>query len=305
MSFTSKAGVVGAGVFGAYHAAKYAQMANVVFVGVYDPHPDRAQSVVDRFGGQVFSDLDQLIAATNLISVTTPASAHGRVGLQVIAAGNHVYIEKPLASTLQDADAIVSAAAQRGLVAACGFLERATFEAMGLNALPQAPIRMESVRNGVASPRNLDVSVVLDLMIHDIDLALTLAQSEPLTVEAEGRTRVHASFDEAKAEVMFISGLIATLAVNRVAPVRERTMKLTYPVGEIFVDFVANRIENSTPFALNHDFERTAGGADRLGASLAAFVSAVRQERPGPLASAADGARALELALAVEQAIVT
>lgn len=303
MSLFLRAGVVGAGVFGAFHAAKYAQMANVEFVGVYDPHPERAQSVVEKFGGQVFSNLEQLIAATDLISITTPATAHGRVSLQIIAAGTHVYIEKPLATTLQDAEAIVSGAAQRGLVAACGFLERATFAAIGLFALPQAPIRLEAVRNGVASPRNLDVSAVLDLMIHDIDLALTLARSDPLTVEAEGRSCGQVRFDEARAEVMFTSGLIATMEVSRVAKYRERTMKLTYPAGEIFVDFVANRIENTTPYVVDPDFARTAGGADRLGTSLAAFVSAVRKERPGPLASAVDGARALDLALAVELAI--
>ena len=159
------------------------------------------------------------------------------------------------------------------------------------------------MRRGPPSPRNLDVSVVLDLMIHDLDLALALTSAEALAVEAEGACIANATLDTVDAEVTFDDGFTAAVSASRAAQSRERTMRLVFPSGDLTIDFLAHTFENNTAFALNGDFEASAAGRDRLGASLAAFVAAVRGEGAAPLACAADGLRALDLALAVERAV--
>lgn len=299
MSEPLRAGVVGAGVFGDHHAAHYGAMPGVVLAGVFDPHPERAAALAARHGGRAFANLDDLLAEVDVVSIASPASAHAKGVLAALGAGRHVYVEKPLATDLADADAILGLAAGQGRVVACGFLERASFRDMGLFALRERPIRLEATRAGLASPRNLDVSVVLDLMIHDLDLALAITEAQPLAVEAEGAAVTNALLDEAEAEVTFDDGFTAVFRTSRIADARERTMRVTYPSGEITVDFLARAFTNTTGHALAPVFE----GADPLGASLAAFIAAVRGEAASPLANGLDGARALDLALAVEQAV--
>ena len=299
MSGQLRAGVVGAGVFGGYHAAKYAALDGVAFTGVYDPHPDRARALAGRHGAAPFDSLETLLAEVDVVSIASPASAHARATLAALKAGAHVYVEKPVATDLADVDAILGEASRRGRIVACGFLERATFRGMGLFSISERPLRLEATRLGPPSPRNLDVSVVIDLMIHDLDLALALTDAEALAVEAEGAAIANALLDEADAEVTFDDGFTAIFRASRIAQGRERAMRLVYPSGEIRVDFLAKTFANSTGHALSPAFD----DADPLGVSLDAFIAAVRGEGPAPLANALDGAKALDLALAVEQAV--
>jgi predicted dehydrogenase len=299
-----RAGVIGAGVFGGYHAAKYAALPGVTLAGVYDHHPVHAEALAQRCGGQVFASEAELIAAVDVVSIATPAVAHAASALAALAAGKPVYVEKPLATTPEDAARIAEMARRQGLVAACGFLERAGMAAMGLFDIPERPTRLEAVRHGPPNPRNLDVSVVLDLMIHDLDLALALAAAEPAMVEADGARVAHETLDRVDAEVEFDDGFVARFRASRVAEARERTMRIVYPSGEVRVDFITHAFANTTPFALDPDFETAPAARDKLGASLAAFLAAVRGEGAGPLASVHDGVRSLDLALAIEQAMV-
>ncbi len=293
-----RAGVVGAGVFGGYHAARYAERTDVELAAVLDPHPDRARTLADRLGARSCSDLAELLERVDVVSICAPAHAHATLALACLAAGKSVYVEKPLATSMADADAIIDLGRRRGLTVACGFLERAAFAAMHLFEVAETPIRLEAVRYGPASTRGLDVSVVIDLMIHDLDLALALAGAPVLAVEAEGACVDNDRFDRVETEIVFEDGFSAALAASRVAPARERTMRLVYPSGEIVIDFLTHTLRNTTPFRLDPAFEAT----DRLGASLGAFLAAVRGETVAPLADGADGARALDLALAVEHA---
>lgn len=302
MGITLKAGVVGAGVFGGYHARQYAQKPDAELVGVFDVDGERARAVAEPHGAEGFTDLAALIAACDVVSVCSPASFHAEQALAALKAGKPVYVEKPLAVDLRQADAIVAEAARRGLVCASGHLERAVFRDMGLLAIPERPLRLEAVRNGTRSPRSLDVSVVLDLMIHDLDLALTIAGAEPFAVEAEGGCDGNDLPDHVRAEVTFDSGFTAVFASSRVAEARERTMTVTYPSGQVSIDFVSRAFSNTTPFPLVEAFNDTPGGRDPLGASIGAFLAAIRGEGR-PLATAAEGAKALDLALAVEQAV--
>jgi predicted dehydrogenase len=298
-----RAGVIGAGVFGGYHAQKYAAMPGVVLAGVYDHHLVHAEALAARHGARPFADEAGLLEAVDIVSIASPAVAHAESAKAAIEAGKAVYVEKPIATTREAASAIVAGARARGVVAACGFLERAGFAAMGLFETPERPLLLEAARLSLASPRNLDVSVVLDLMIHDLDLALALAGEAATTVEAHGARVTNTFVDEASAEARFEGGFVCRFRASRVAAERERTMRIVYPSGEVVVDFLEHRFENTTPFALNPKFEETPAGRDRLGVSIAAFVAAVRDGVGAPLADASEGARALDLALNVEQAL--
>jgi predicted dehydrogenase len=294
-----RAGVVGAGVFGGYHAAKYAGRPDIVLTSILDPHPERARTLADRFDARRCADLSEMLDEVDVVSICAPAHAHAELALACLRAGKPVYVEKPIATTMADADAIVAEGHGRGLVVACGFLERAAFAAMRLFDAPETPLRLEAVRRGPSSPRGLDVSVVIDLMIHDLDLALCLARSPVLAVEADGACEANDLLDRVETEVVFDDGFTACLAASRVADARERTMRLEYPSGEIVIDFLNHTFRNTTPFVLDAAFEET----DRLGASIGAFLAAVGGEATAPLADASDGARALDLALAVELAV--
>jgi predicted dehydrogenase len=302
MAAILKAGVVGAGVFGGYHAAKYSERTDTILTAVLDPHPERARALAGRFGARACVDLTELLAEVDVVSIAAPAHTHAALALSCLEAHKPVYVEKPIATSLDDAEAIVSTARERGLVLACGFLERAAFHAMNLFEIPEAPLRLEAVRRGPASHRSLDVSVVIDLMIHDLDLALALTGAPVLAVEADGACVSNDLLDEVQAEVVFDDGFTCELSASRVADARERSMRLVYPSGEVVIDFLKHAFSNTTPFALDASFEETPAGRDRLGASLAAFLAAVRG-KASPLADGGDGARALDLALAVEQAV--
>lgn len=298
-----RGGVIGAGVFGSYHAAQYARLPGVNLSGVFDIHPDRAAKVAIPLGGRAFSDLEAFLDAVDVVTVASPASFHAEQGLAAIAAGKHVYVEKPIAVCVADADRLRVAGLRQGVVLACGHQERVVFQAMGLLDVPQRPLMLEALRHGPPSPRSQDVSAVLDLMVHDIDLVLALSGAEPAAAEGEGVRGPGGVWDQARAEVTFEGGFTAILDVSRRASERKRTMRIVYPSGEVEVDFVARTFRNSTPFALNEGFAETAAARDPLGASLEGFLRAVRGEAPRPVVTADEAIAALDLALAVEHAL--
>src|SRR5205085_11450745 len=184
-------------------------------------------------------------------TIATPADSHAELAARALAAGKAVYVEKPLATTATEADALVRRADERGLVLACGHQERVIFAAMGLLDLPEPPEWIEAVRRGTPSERNRDVSCVLDLMIHDLDLAAQLASGDPVMVTAEGH------YDEVRAEIAFEGGMVARFEASRVADERGRTMSLAFASGPVEVDFLAPSFRNGTSFALHAEFAST------------------------------------------------
>ncbi|HMO41891.1 MAG TPA: Gfo/Idh/MocA family oxidoreductase [Phenylobacterium sp.] len=301
MSETLRGGVIGAGVFGAYHARQYARLPGVNLAAVLDPHPERAAALAMPLGGRAFSEMDAFLEAVDVVTVASPAPFHAAQALAAVQAGKSVYIEKPIATVVADAAKVAEAAARAGCVVACGHQERVLFGVMGLFDIPAQPLRLEAVRHGTPSERSLDVSVVLDLMIHDLDLALSLSSAEPVTAEGEGDIVRSGAWDTARAEVTFDDGFTALFDVSRQAQARKRTMKIVYPSGELEIDFLTRAFRNTTGFPLNPDFAETPAAQDTLGASIEGFLAAVRGEAPRPVVTAAEAIRALDLALAVEQ----
>lgn len=302
MAETLRGGVIGAGVFGGYHARQYANLAGVVLSGVLDTHPDRAAKVAMPLGGRGFHEMDEFLEAVDVVTIASPATFHAGQALAVLAAGKPVYIEKPVAISVADAERVRTAAAAKGLVVACGHQERVLFRAMGLLDVPEQPLLLEAWRHGPPSDRSRDVSAVLDLMVHDLDLALSISAAEPVTAEGEGM-RFDAVWDVARSEVTFEDGFTAVFDVSRQAPERKRTMRVVYPSGEVEIDFLTRAFRNTTPFTLNPNFADTPAAKDPLGASVEGFLKAVRGEAPRPIVTAEEAIRALDLAIAVEQGL--
>lgn len=294
MDKTLKAGVAGAGVFGGYHAKKYAQLDGVILAAVFDLDLSRAEAMAGPLGAQAFDNYAVFLNAVDVVTVTTPAIAHAAPALAALLAGKHTYVEKPLAVTASDAAELVAAAQAGDLVLAVGHQERVVFTAMGLFDMPDAPVRLEAVRRGPPSPRNLDVSTALDLMVHDIDLGLALARGALSTVTASG------SADTLVAEAVFSDGFVARFEASRVAPERHRTMKLVYPTGEVEIDFLTRAFRNTTGFPLLEDFAETPAGLDPLGASVQAFLEAAAGRAPRPAVTGVEAQAALNLALAAD-----
>lgn len=303
MSEILRGGVIGAGVFGGYHARQYARLPETRLAAVFDLHADRAAEVAGPLGGEAFTDLDAFLAAVDVVTVASPATVHAEQALAAIAAGKAVYVEKPIGVRLADAERVRAAAAAKDVVVACGHQERVVFQAIGLLDVPEQPLRLEALRHGPPSPRSRDVSAVLDLMIHDLDLCLAIAAAQPAAVEAEGARGPDGVWDEIRAEATFENGFTAILDVSRQAEARRRTMRIVYPSGEVEIDFVARTFRNTTPFALNPDFASTPAATDPLGASVHGFIQAVLGQAPRPVVTAEEAIAALDLALAVEQAL--
>jgi len=298
-----RGGVIGAGVFGGYHAGQYQKLPGVTLAGVLDHHRDRAEQVAESRGAKAFDDLATFLAAVDVVTVASPATLHAEHALAAIDAGKSVYVEKPIAVRVADAERVRDAAAAKGLVVACGHQERVVFQVMGLLDAPEQPLRLEAIRRGPPSDRSRDVSAILDLMIHDLDLALALSVAKPINVTASGEKGADGVWDVAQAQITFDDGFVATFDVSRQAPERRRTMRVVYPSGVVEIDFVARTFHNTTPFPLNADFADTPAAADPLGASVAAFLMAVRGTAPRPVVDVEEAIAALALALEVEAAL--
>lgn len=296
-----KAGVLGAGAFGRIHARKYAEDARVQFVGVYDPDDERATELANTHGAESFASLNALLGAVDIVTIASPPSFHGAAALAVLNAGKHLLIEKPLATDVETGAKLVKIAAEKKLTLGCGHQERLVFQAMGLLDAPEKPTLIESVREGPWTGRSADVSVTLDLMVHDLDLALMLMGEKPRGVSANGQPVKGRTADAIEATLAFANAE-ARFTASRVAEARKRTMRAVYPSGEIKIDFLARTFENSTRFPLNAAFAETRIGADPLGANVAQFIDAVLGVAPRSVVNGPEALAVLELALDVDRA---
>ena len=298
------AGVVGAGAFGRHHARKYAQDGRVRLIGVYDPDAERAGMLAETHHVRAFDSLEALLAAAELITVAAPPLTHASIARQALDAGVHVLVEKPLAVDLDAGADLVARAAERQLTLACGHQERLVLEAMGLLDAPESPTLIESTRAGPWTGRSTDVSVALDLMIHDIDLALALLGEAPCETYASGRRSHRALCDAMVGRARFPSGASARFFASRIADARSRTMRVVYPSGVVDVDFVARSFSNTTPFQLDPNFLEKPYAQDPLGANVQRFIDAVLGEAPRPAVTGAEGLAALGLAAQFEAKLV-
>lgn len=296
-----RAGVLGAGAFGRIHARKYAEDARVTFAGVYDPDDERARELANTHSVEAFASLDALLAQVDIVTIASPPSFHGEAARRTLGAGKHTLIEKPLATDAATGEALVRLAAEKKLVLGCGHQERLVFQAMGLLDAPERPSYIESVREGPWTGRSADVSVTLDLMVHDLDLALQLLKAKPSHVAASAQSVHGRTADRIEARLAF-DGAEAVFTSSRIATDRRRFMRAVYPSGEVKIDFISRAFENTTKFPLNAAFAETRIGADPLGANVAQFIDAVLGVAPRPVVNGREALSVLELALDVDKA---
>ncbi|WP_144182545.1 Gfo/Idh/MocA family protein [Elioraea rosea] len=293
--------VIGAGHFGRFHAQKVAASPDAVLVGVHDRHAERAASVAAEVGAPVLGSAEAAIAAAEAVIVATPTAAHHPIAAAALEAGRHVLVEKPVTVTLAEADDLIARSASAGRVLQVGHLERFSAARGAIARHISRPLAMECVRVAPYRERGTDVSVVLDLMIHDIDLVLMLAAAAPVSVEATGAAVLSDTADVALARLGFADGRAANLSASRIAPATTRAVRLAGADGTLEADLVARTLRR---FATSDRSvaEESWTDADSLSAQLAGFIAAIRGEAAVMVGGAA-GRAALAVALEIEKRI--
>ena len=292
-----RTGVAGAGVFGGHHARKHAVAARVDLTGIFDTDSARAKALAAETGSRAFPSFEALLADVDAVTIATPAAAHFAMAEAALKAAKHVYVEKPLALSLIEADALIALAERQGVVLQVGHQERFVLAAMGLPRADRLPLSLEFGRSGPATGRGEDVAVALDLMIHDLDLARLFGLARPISIDACG------SYDETVATLTFDGGATASFVASRRSGARQRMMKAVYDDGVIEIDFLNRTISNGAgaTLAANDFAAGPAALSDPLGASIDAFVAAALDRRRAIVDGKA-GRGALEWALMIEDA---
>ena len=300
-----RAGVIGVGYLGRFHAQKWAALAGVKLVGVADSDPARAAAVAAEVGGTAYSDHRELLTRVDAVSVAVPTEHHYRVVHDCLMAGVHVLVEKPITRTVAEADALIELARVRGLLLQVGHLER--FNPTWLAVQPllgQAPRFIEAHRLAPFKPRGTDVSVVLDLMIHDLDLILSLVNSPLAEVRASGTPVLTEGIDIGNARLEFANGCVANLTASRVSTATLRKMRLFLKDQYLAIDFGERRVRRAcrsddpaSPIAIT---EVAVPTGDALQMEIEAFAAAVREGHAPPV-TGEDGRRALALALEIAE----
>jgi predicted dehydrogenase len=316
-------GVVGIGHLGSFHARAYQQLPEARLVGIYDADGEKAHQQADKLGVTAAADLDQLLAMTSAVSVAVPTSAHHRIATRCLQAGVHVLLEKPIATTLEEADDLIQQAQKADLILQVGHIERFNPAFLALSDMRLRPVFIESHRLAPFTPRGADVAVILDLMIHDIDLVLALVNLPVRTVEAAGVAVLSESEDIANARVTFSNGAVANLTASRISSKAMRKLRLFGSDTYASADFLNHEVEI---FRLRRDGQPADEGqhpfgdvvqeillskgqtivcqhpalekTDALQLQLRSFLESIQGHRP-VVVSGEDGRKALQLALEI------
>ena len=305
MDKIERVGVIGVGHLGQHHARVYTELLDARLVGVADSDIDRARVIGERLGAPAYGSLEELIArqAPDAVSIVVPTSQHYDVARRALEAGLHVLVEKPVTTDLDEAEALLKLAADRGLVLQVGPIERFNSAVRYISQTAHAPIYIESKRIGPSSPRVADVGVVLDLMIHDIDIILSLVPSPVARITAAGARVWSEREDVADAQIVFEDGTLAHIVASRASEKRLRQLDIMERQRHVTVDYETQTVQIVRSVS-------TDGGkaeiletpifpkSEPLKLELAHFVSCVRDRRP-PLVGIRDGKRALEVAIEI------
>ena len=316
MSARLPVGVIGVGALGQHHARHLAHLDEVQLVGVYDADEGRAETIAGGLGTIAYGDMDALLREIEAVTIAVPTQAHAEIGLRALGHGVPVLMEKPLASTLTEADELITAAQRQGVQLQVGHIERYNRALRAAEMYLDGPRYIESLRLAPFQPRGTDVAVVLDLMIHDLDLVLHLTGSVATEVRASGLPVLSPHLDIANARVEFANGAVALATASRVARDRVRRLRLFQPNGYFSLDLATGAGEfmrlregwqPGTGRELGDVVERIvleAPEADALSLELQSFVHAVRGQRE-VVVRGEEGRAALELALRVADAVRT
>jgi predicted dehydrogenase len=297
--------VIGSGEFGRNHVRVWKQIDGAELVGVVDTDAERARHVAAEFGTRVIRGADLQQEGVAAVSLAVPTREHARVGCGLLEAGFDVLVEKPMAASLQEADELLSSAARSGRILQIGHVERFNPAVIAAQTIVSRPMFFEVHRLGIFTPRSLDVDVVYDVMIHDLDILLSLVNAPVVDLKAVGIPVMTDKVDIAQARIEFSTGTVANVTASRVSTERVRKMRFFQTHEYISLDFSRQDVlrvrvrpasapsENAPP-EINFEKLETKPG-EPLRAELEAFLQSVRTRRP-PVVDGAAGRRALELA---------
>lgn len=304
--------MVGVGRLGRLHAQTLGRLSQVTLVGVYDLHPENARLVAEQCQTVAFPDLESLLNAVQAVHVVVPTVAHFEVAKRALEGGRHVFLEKPIAASLEQADQLIRLAQQNRCTLQIGHIERFNPAFRALRDVDLQPMFIESHRLSPFDPRGTDVAVVLDLMIHDLDLILSLVRSPVRGIEANGVAVLSGQVDIANARLQFENGCVANITASRISLKKMRKMRFFQQNAYISADFLEGVTEvfrltrrpdatGAESPAISHERLPCPPG-DPLELELRSFVEAVATGGRPPV-SAEDGRRALEVALAIHEKI--
>ncbi len=302
-----KCAVIGTGYLGKFHAEKYASLDDCELVAVVDINEQAAKEVAEKHGAQVLTDYAPLLGHVDAVSIVVPTSLHYSVSKEFLTAGSHVLVEKPITVTVEEADELIALAKQNNVLLQVGHLERFNPAIMGLDE-SEKPLFIEAHRLSPFNPRANDVSVVLDLMIHDIDIILALIDSDIERIDASGTAVLTQGTDIANARLTFKNGCVANVTASRISMKMERKMRMFRPCSYISVDF-QNRVLTKHKTGDNEMFpgvpeivseESVFENGDALLEEIKHFIDCIKSGN-NPLVSGEAGKRALQTAIEITQ----
>ncbi len=238
-----KVGVFGVGHLGKFHLNNWKEIEGVKLVGFFDPNNDNANQVIEQYGLKRYMDEDKLMDACDIIDVITPTDHHYGVCMQAIRKGKHVFVEKPLANTIQEGRDIVNIVREANVKVQVGHVERFNPAFLALKDMNLNPMFIEVHRLAQFNPRGTEVSVILDLMIHDIDIILSLVKSDVKHISASGVAVMTDTPDIANVRIEFNNGCVANLTSSRISMKKMRKMRLFQPNSYIGIDFLEKKTE--------------------------------------------------------------
>lgn len=308
----SRVGVVGVGYLGRYHAEKFSIMEDVELVGVVDVNRAQSEEIATAFHTEAFQDYKDLFDRVDAVSIVTPTLRHFSIGKDFLEHDIDVMIEKPITETVDQAEELIQLAGQHGRILQIGHLERFNPAFVAVKDMVLHPVLIESSRKCIFKKRGTDVSVVMDMMIHDIDLVLSLVQSEITEMKAAGMRLASGFLDVATVHIRFAEGCVANLTASRIASANERRMDIFQPDARIAIDFSnpETKIVRKKEMARTQsDYDvatetRLLPKRDALNDELIAFVRSV-STRERPVVSGEMGRNALRTALDIERRIMS
>ena len=301
-----KTAVIGVGYLGKFHAQKYAALPDSELLAVCDANAENAQKIAKDLNVEALSDYNDLIGKVDAVSIVVPTQKHYQVAKTCLQNGIHVLLEKPITVTVAEAEELVELARQKQLVLQVGHLERFNPAILALEEVLTEPLFIESHRIAPFNPRGADVSVILDLMIHDIDIILDIVGKPVKRIEAKGVAVLSNDIDIANVRLEFDNGCVANVTASRAGMKSERKMRLFQSDAYIAIDFQNKKLGvhrkgdgEMFPGVANIDsHEQNFEQGDALFAEIEAFLHSIETSTP-PVVSGADGKRALETAMEI------
>lgn len=318
-------GVIGVGHLGKWHIQNIKQIPDAKLVGFYDSDPVRSKIIAKDYDAKSFPSLESLLKEVEAVSIVVPTKAHYDVAISALDRGVHTFCEKPFMQTIEEADEVIRRAKEKNLLVQVGHIERFNPALSGLKRFSIHPLFIESHRISSFNPRGTDVAVVLDLMIHDIDIVLSLVNSPIRTITAAGAPVLSNTIDIANARIQFENGCVANLTASRVSNKQMRKLRIFQERTYISIDFLKNttevfllsdgseKIDSDTipiaEFVSNGNPARkllyqklVTEKSNAMLTELTAFVNAIQYGTPLPI-TGEDGKKALEVALQIESQI--